>query len=57
MSAGTVQTGRTAALVVLGGMVAALHLGKLPPALPALQADLGISLVPEVSRICQISSP
>ncbi len=45
MSAGTVQPGRAAALVVLGGMVAALHLGKLPPALPALQADLGISLV------------
>ena len=48
MSAGltsVIPTGRTAALVVLGGVVAALHLGKLPPALPALQADLGISLV------------
>ncbi len=36
---------RAAALVVLGGVVAALQVGKLPPALPALQADLGISLV------------
>jgi MFS transporter, CP family, cyanate transporter len=31
--------------VVLAGVVAALHVGKLPPALPALQADLGLSLV------------
>lgn len=36
---------RAAVLVVLGGVVAALQVGKLPPALPALQADLGISLV------------
>lgn len=36
---------RAAALVVLGGVVAALQVGKLPPALPALQADLGITLV------------
>jgi MFS family permease len=36
---------RAAAWVVLGGMVAALQVGKLPPALSALQADLGISLV------------
>ncbi|OEZ31964.1 MFS transporter [Variovorax boronicumulans] len=31
--------------VVLGGVSAALHLGKLPPAVPALQASLGIDLV------------
>lgn len=37
--------GRAAALVVMAGVVAALQVGKLPPALPALQADLGISLV------------
>ena len=32
-------------LVVLAGGVAALQVGKLPPALPALQAQLGLSLV------------
>ncbi|WP_077001277.1 CynX/NimT family MFS transporter [Variovorax sp. KK3] len=31
--------------VVLAGVAAALHLGKLPPAVPALQATLGIGLV------------
>ncbi len=31
--------------VVAGGVAAALHLGKLPPAVPALQASLGIGLV------------
>ena len=31
--------------VVAAGIAAALHLGKLPPALPALQATLGIGLV------------
>ena len=31
--------------VLLGGISAALHLGKLPPAVPALQASLGIGLV------------
>jgi MFS transporter, CP family, cyanate transporter len=34
-----------AAVVVLAGVAAALHVGKLPPALPALQAALGLSLV------------
>ena len=29
----------------LGGVAAALHIGKLPPAVPALQASLGIGLV------------
>lgn len=32
-------------LVVLGGVAAAVHVGKLPPALPVLQAELGLSLV------------
>lgn len=32
-------------VVVLAGVVAALQVGKLPPALTALQADLGLSLV------------
>ena len=31
--------------VVCGGVSAALHVGKLPPAVPALQATLGIGLV------------
>lgn len=34
-----------ALLVVLGGVSAALHVGKLPPALPALQQALGVSLL------------
>ncbi len=32
-------------LVVLGGISAALHVGKLPPALPVLQQSLGVSLL------------
>lgn len=32
-------------LVVLGGVAAAMHVGKLPPALPVLRDALGISLV------------
>jgi MFS family permease len=36
---------RTAWLVVVAGGVAALQVGKLPPALPALQAELGLTLV------------
>ncbi|WP_096698479.1 CynX/NimT family MFS transporter [Polaromonas sp. AER18D-145] len=34
-----------ASLVIAAGVVAALHVGKLPPALPALQQVLGVSLV------------
>jgi MFS transporter, CP family, cyanate transporter len=34
-----------ALLVVLGGVAAALHVGKLPPALPALRETLGVSLL------------
>ncbi|WP_328515333.1 MFS transporter [Marinobacterium marinum] len=32
-------------VVMLAGIVAALHIGKLPPAIPVLQAELGVSLV------------
>ncbi|MFL6692365.1 MAG: CynX/NimT family MFS transporter [Ramlibacter sp.] len=32
-------------LVVLGGVAAAIHVGKLPPALPVLRDALGLSLV------------
>lgn len=32
-------------IVLIGGVSAALHVGKLPPAIPVLQSDLGISLV------------
>jgi len=36
---------RAAWIVVFAGGVAALQVGKLPPALPALQAELGLTLV------------
>jgi len=36
---------RASWLVVVAGGVAALQVGKLPPALPALQAELGLTLV------------
>ena len=39
------SSGRAAWLVVLAGGVAALQVGKLPPALPVLQAELGLTLV------------
>ena len=32
-------------IVILAGISAALHVGKLPPAIPALQAELGLTLV------------
>ena len=32
-------------IVVLAGVCAALHVGKLPPAITALQAALGLSLL------------
>lgn len=32
-------------IVILAGVSAAVHVGKLPPALPVLQLDLGITLV------------
>ena len=34
-----------ALLVILAGVVAALHVGKLPPAIPVLRASLGLTLV------------
>lgn len=34
-----------APIVILAGVCAALHVGKLPPAIPALQAALGVSLL------------
>ena len=33
---------RAAAIVILAGVSAALHVAKLPPAIAALQAGLGI---------------
>ena len=45
MSAPRARVPTAALAVVAGGVSAALHLGKLPPAVPALQADLGIGLV------------
>ena len=36
---------RTAAIVFAVGVTCALHIGKLPVAIPALQAGLGVSLV------------
>ena len=36
---------RTAALVMATGIVAAFHIGKLPPAIPVLASDLGVTLV------------
>lgn len=36
---------RSAGLVVAAGIVAAFHIGKLPPAIPVLAQDLGVTLV------------
>ena len=36
---------RAALVVIAAGVCAALHVGKLPPAIPALQAALGLSLL------------
>ncbi|HCP76559.1 MAG TPA: TetR family transcriptional regulator, partial [Pusillimonas sp.] len=36
---------RLAYLVVIAGVVAGLHVWKLPPSLPVLQAQLGLTLV------------
>src|SRR5690606_40331327 len=32
-------------VVIIAGMVAALHIGKIPPAIPVLRDALGVSLV------------
>ena len=34
-----------ALVVILAGVVAALHIGKLPPAIPVLRESLGLTLV------------
>lgn len=39
------KAAHSAGLVIAAGVVAAMHVGKLPPALPALQQVLGVSLV------------
>ena len=36
---------RVAWLVIIAGVVAALHVGKLPPGIPILRAELGLTLV------------
>nr|WP_319564213.1 MFS transporter [uncultured Rhodoferax sp.] len=38
-------TNRAASTVVLAGIVAALHIGKIPPAIPVLREALGVTLV------------
>jgi len=37
--------GGAALLVIVAGVVAALHVGKLPPGIPVLRAELGMTLV------------
>lgn len=34
-----------AVVVILSGVVAALHIGKMPPAIPVLREALGVTLV------------
>src|SRR5690606_17275981 len=41
----SVDTTALAYLVVLAGVTAALHVWQLPPALPTMQVELGLSLV------------
>lgn len=43
--AGPVPPPRAALVVIGAGVCAALHIGKLPPAIPALQQALGLSLI------------
>ena len=45
MSLAAAAPERAAAVVILAGVSAALHVAKLPPAIAALQAGLGISLL------------
>ena len=44
-SASTPNTNHIAYLVVLAGICSALHVWKLPPALPGLQQEIGLNLV------------
>ena len=43
--ASPLNTALLSSLIVLAGVTTALHVWKLPPALPSLQAELGLSLV------------
>lgn len=45
MNAGTGRGQRAAWIVLLAGVAAALHIAKLPPAIPVLQRELGVTLV------------
>jgi MFS family permease len=45
MPAAPARRAEPALLVILAGVVAALHVGKLPPAIPVLRDALGLSLV------------
>lgn len=45
LSAARPRHGAAAWVVIAAGVAAALHVGKLPPAIPALQQALGLSLV------------
>ncbi len=45
LAAPSVADRRVAVLVVLVGIASAFHVGKLPPAIPVLARDLGITLV------------
>jgi len=44
-SAAIGSDGAAALLVIVAGVVAALHVGKLPPGIPVLRAELGLTLV------------
>ncbi|MBL8333144.1 MAG: MFS transporter, partial [Rubrivivax sp.] len=45
LSAASPRHGAAAWVVIAAGVAAALHVGKLPPAIPALQQAVGLSLV------------
>ncbi|HEY4856870.1 MAG TPA: hypothetical protein VIH98_09435 [Xanthobacteraceae bacterium] len=39
---------RVVVLALLAGLIAAGHVGKLPPALPSIRADLGLDIITAV---------
>src|SRR5829696_5990589 len=45
MTRTSARRAQPALLVILAGVVAALHVGKLPPAIPVLRDALGLTLV------------
>ena len=50
------QSQAAAMMVIFAGVVAALQIGKLPPALPALSASMGMSLMQSgflLSLVCR----